>query len=129
VLEDGYNGGPIAVLAPPPTRGPRKQAIPLSAHLNEPLRLPSPWKSDKIWTKKALDTEREEFFHVMSSTNEAIMWQAIHGICQILWDGGDAKDEDEGLATAQVSLRRLGTTLSDVFFYIRCTANSISRPS
>jgi len=59
-----------------------------------------------------LDRERIEFFDTRV-TGRPEIWQAIHAALQVLWQGGDnGDDEDGGLGTAQMILTAADITLN-----------------
>ena len=76
----------------------------------KPLKV-VPWTSkDQKWTRKRLDKERIDFFDTRLGGKEHI-WQAIRSALEVLWEGGDAMDQDGGLATADTLLRSAGVIL------------------
>ncbi|KAK0115163.1 hypothetical protein ONS96_013629 [Cadophora gregata f. sp. sojae] len=82
----------------------------LTKHPTKDLKL-HVWKSQtRTWTRDQLDAERIEFFDTRTSGREET-WQAIRTALEILWAGGDAEDNDGGLATAQAILRAAGVTI------------------
>jgi hypothetical protein len=82
----------------------------LASHINRPLKRYS-WNSGaRIWTRQELDRERVAFFDTRV-TGHAEVWQALRAALEILWAGGEAGDQDEGIATAQQILNAASITL------------------
>ncbi|KAH8598828.1 hypothetical protein B0O99DRAFT_614268 [Bisporella sp. PMI_857] len=85
----------------------------LIQHPNKPLRIKE-WAAkdgkSQTWTREKLDKERVDFFDTRVTGNIYI-WQAIRSALEVLWEGGDAMDEDGGLNTAQQIIDAAGINL------------------
>ena len=94
--------------------GSQEQSNGLDKRPDLPLKV-EPWTIAAYphtprWTRETLDKERQEFFDTRVTGNPGA-WQAIRSAMEVLWDGGDAMDNDGGLATAQQILTGSGLTL------------------
>lgn len=90
---------------------PSRQGRPLTEHFNKPLRRHIWASSDKIWTRRQLDREREAFFDTRVAGRTEV-WQTLHGALEVLWSSSLANGDFEGgIATAQTILEAAGLTL------------------
>ncbi|KAI9645013.1 hypothetical protein NHQ30_007051 [Ciborinia camelliae] len=86
--------------------------VPLTEHINKPLR-PHAWMSgSKIWTRREIDRARTEFFDTRV-TGRPEIWQAIRASLEVMWKGGETGEDDGGLGTAQMILNAAEVTLPD----------------
>jgi len=73
---------------PAPSRR-RRQQIPLDQKINRPLKLHK-WTSDKTWTRRELNDEREAFFDTRVTGRQEV-WQTIHAALRALWESEDGR--------------------------------------
>ncbi|TAQ83473.1 hypothetical protein B7494_g8199 [Chlorociboria aeruginascens] len=88
----------------------RQPRQPLAAHVNSPLKVHKWTSTDRRWTRGEIDQERIEFFDTRV-TGRAEIWQTLRAVLGVLWNGGDAQDQDGGLATAQQILEAAEITV------------------
>ncbi|KAG9243210.1 hypothetical protein BJ878DRAFT_511961 [Calycina marina] len=79
---------------------------------SKPLHIISWSSKQKLWTRSIIDKERRDFFDTrLAFGGKEHIWQAIRQAMEVLWEGGDAMDQDGGLATAETLLLSAGLVI------------------